>query len=59
MDNAVYVNDNGDESSKLDGGNGVENVVQIVSDLFIVFLSFQPTVLVLFPSLKFCYRSNS
>lgn len=29
MDNAVYVNDNGDESSKLDGGNGVENVVQI------------------------------
>lgn len=40
MDNAVYVNDNGDESSKLDGGNGVENVVQIVSDLFIVFFVF-------------------
>ncbi|KAJ4893211.1 DNA-binding storekeeper protein-related transcriptional regulator [Raphanus sativus] len=29
MDNAVYVNDNGDESSKLYGGNGTENVVQI------------------------------
>lgn len=43
MDNAVYVNDNGDESSKLDGGNGVENVVQIVSDLFISFFFVFPT----------------
>ena len=74
LDNAGRVNDNGDESSKLDGKDsefadgGMENVMQIesdVSDSFIVFFFFvfQPTVLVplsqvLFPSLKFCYRSN-